>query len=66
MKVDGFCTDFKMNYGGEEADFIKRAFKKGGKCNWAHESKGYHLEHPPRIYSRKANGNKLYRAKHRI
>jgi glycosyltransferase involved in cell wall biosynthesis len=59
--VNGFSSDYKCKYGGEEPDFVERCLKAGAWASWVEGSFGYHLAHPRKVYSIKALGIQKYR-----
>jgi glycosyltransferase involved in cell wall biosynthesis len=63
-EVRGFDERYRLMYGGEEADLVKRLVRRGALPAWAYNSTAYHLAHPPRAYGESALGNTKYRMEH--
>jgi len=61
LSIGGFNSNYRLLYGGEEADTIQRLLAAGGSVEWVRQAEAYHLEHIPRKYRKLALGNVKYR-----
>lgn len=63
-QVTGFNERYRLMYGGEEADLVRRLLECGVDPVWAYNSTAYHLAHPSRAYGQAKLGNVRYRLEH--